>query len=272
MIMRHIVFSAALMGCLAACGGGGGGSPELPGSPAPSDAQSPGGIWFGTDSAGESVVFYIAETGELRTTMHPEATIFVSFGGGSVNVTSTNVVAGSFELRGALSPSTFQRGEDLGCSIAGSVQERQTLSVDVACSDSSGVVYDEALTLMYDPNVYERDSSLDALVGNYTLEFQPATNSLTVVADGTLFGMFHNSARCMINGNASVIDANYTFLKITWTMTACTDLVGVYEGAVMSGFAMVNPAPTGDPDSYYFLLTGQAQDGLFSVSVLYEPT
>lgn len=269
--MRQLIFSATLMACVAACGGGGGPS-ELPGPPGPSAAQSPGGIWFGTDSAGESVVFYIAETGELRTTLHPDATIFVSFGRGDVNVTSTNVVTGSFELRGTLSPSTFQRGEDLGCSVSGSVQERQTLSVDVACSDSNGVVYDEALTLMYDPNVYGRDSSLDDLVGNYTLEFQPDTNSLTVAADGTLFGMFHNSAHCTINGSASVIDTNYTFLKITWTMTACTDLFGIYEGTVMSGFAMANLAPTGDPDSYYFLLTGQSQDGLFSVSVLYEPT
>jgi len=269
--MRQIVLSALLTGCLAACGGGGGGSSGNPGPPTPADAQSPGGIWFGIDSAGESVVFYIAETGELRTSMHPEGTLFVSFGGGSVNVTSANVVNGSFELRGALSPSTFQRGEDLGCSVSGSVQERQTLSVDVACSDSNGVVYDEALTLIYDPNVYERDSSLDALVGSYTLEFQPDTNSLTVSPDGTLFGMYHNSARCTIDGSASVIDTSYTFLKITWTMTACTDLLGIYEGTVMSGFAMANLAPTGDPDSYYLLLTGQAQDGLFAVSVLYEP-
>ena len=270
--MRQIVFSAALVVCLTACGGGGGGSSEPTGPPPLPDAQSPGGIWFGIDSAGESVVFYIAETGELRTSMHPEGTIFVSFGGGTVDVTSSNIVAGSFELSGAVSPSTFQRGEDLGCSMSGSIQERQTLSVDVTCSDSNGVVYDEALSLMYDPNVYGRDSSLDALVGSYTLEFQPDKNSLTVASDGNLSGMYHNGARCMIDGNASVIDTNYTFLKITWTMTACTDLLGVYEGTVMSGFAMANLAPTGDPDSYYFLLTGQAQDGLFSVSVMYEPT
>jgi len=99
--MRQIVLSALLTGCLAACGGGGGSSGN-PGPPTPADAQSPGGIWFGIDSAGESVVFYIAETGELRTSMHPEGTLFVSFGGGSVNVTSANVVNGSFELRGAL--------------------------------------------------------------------------------------------------------------------------------------------------------------------------
>lgn len=269
--MRRIIFSAALVVYLTACGGGGGSSEPADPLPPP-DAQSPGGIWFGIDGAGKSVVFYVAETGELRTTMHPGGAVFVSIGGGTVDVTSTNVVTGSFELRGALSPSTFQRGEDLGCSVSGSVQERQTLSVEVACSDSNGVVYDEALTLMYDPNVYERDSSLDALVGSYTLEFQPDTNSLTVAADGTLFGMYHNSARCMIDGSASVIDTDYTFLKITWTMTACTDLLGIYEGTVMSGFAMANLAPTGDPDTYYFLLSGQSQDGLFSVSVLYEPT
>lgn len=220
---------------------------------------------------GESVSFYIAETGELRAVLRPDGGTIPSFGGGSVSVTSNDVINGSFELRGAVSPPIFQQGEDLGCSISGSVLERQNLSVDITCSDSGGIVYDEALILIYDSNNYERQSSLDALVGDYTLEFQTDTNSLNIAADGTIFGMYHNGAQCMVNGTAAIIDADYTLIDISWTMSGCTDLIGIYEGVQMSGFALTDLAAAGVPGSYYVLLTGQTQDGVFAVSVLYEP-
>ena len=218
--MRYVLVLSFLLICLTGCGGGSGaaGTTQVPGTNVPSGTQSPGGIWFGRDSANESVVFYIAETGMLRATLHPQGSIIPSFGGGTVSVSSNNVVAGSFEVRGDLVPTAGQRSEDLGCAISGVVQERQFLTVDVKCSDSAGVVYEEALRLMYDPNVYERDSSLDELAGEYTLEFQPDTNSLSIAVDGTLFGMFNNGARCSIEGTATAIDTEYTFIELTWTM------------------------------------------------------
>lgn len=149
--------------------------------------------------------------------------------------------------------------------------ERQVFSADVTCSDSGGIIYEEALQLMYDPNVYERDSSLQDFAGEYTLEFQPGTNSLSIAPDGTLFGLFDNGAQCLIEGSATAIDTNYTFIDVAWTMSGCTNQIGNYEGAEMSGFAMANPAPTGNPGSYYLLLTGQSPDGFYSISVLYEP-
>ena len=124
---------------------------------------------------------------------------------------------------------------------------------------------------MYDPNVYERDSSLDELAGEYTIELQPDTNSLSIAVDGTLFGMFNNRARCSVEGNATIIDTEYTFIEVTWTMSGCTNPIGNYEGTQMSGFALPSPSPTGRPGSYYFLLTGQSPDGLYAISVLYEP-
>jgi len=261
-----------LLACLAACGGGssGGGTADLP-DPLPV-TQSPGGIWVGVDSAGAPVSLYIAETGKLRATLHPDSGLFVAFGAGSVDVTSSAVVSGSFELRGPLLPVPGAGNEDLGCSVAGSLQERQTLIVDLVCSDSNGVVYDEALTLAYESVSYERTSSLADIEGDYTLVFQRDTNSLNITGDGMLSGMYHNGANCAINGMASIIDANYTLIDVSWTMSGCTDLRGIYEGVEMSGFAIANPAPTGPPDSYYFLLTGQTEDGLYAVSVLYEPT
>lgn len=269
--MRLNLFGTLMLACLSACSGGGSGSgvavpPVLP------VAQSPGGIWFGFDSVGETVVFYVAETGELRTSMHTQGSLFASFGGGTVNVTANTVVNGSFELRGTLPLPPAQSSEDLSCSVSGSVLERQTLDVEIICSDSLGIVYDETVSLMYDGRIYERESSLAALAGNYTLEFMPDTNSLSIAGDGTISGMYHNGARCMVNGTATAIDMSYTLLHITWTMSACTDLFGVFEGTEMSGFALANPSPIGNPDSYYVLMVGQAQDGLFSISVLYDPT
>ncbi len=271
LIPRHIGLFVLSISCLTACGGSSGGAAATPPGPAPSEVQSPGGIWFGTDSAAESVVFYIAETGKMRVTMRPQGGPFVSFGGGLVSVTSNNVVNGSFEVEGSGFPPLVQPVEDLGCSVSGSVQQRQTLSVQVTCSDSNGVVYDEALTLMYDTNVYERDSSLQSIAGDYTLPFQPDTNSLNIAADGTIFGMIDNGARCQIAGTAELIDSDYTFVDITWTLSSCTDLFGVFEGVEMSGFALANLQPNGDPRRYYFLLTGSTQNGVFSISVLYEP-
>jgi len=270
-IMLRLYFCGMLLPGLAACGGGssGGGSTNMPDPPPV--MSSPGGIWVGADSAAAPVSLYIAETGKLRATLHPDGGPAVSFGSGSVDVSSGAVVSGSFELQGSLLPAPFPGNEDLGCSLSGSLQERETLTVDAVCSDSGGIVYDEALTLAYESVSYERASSLADIAGNYTLFFQPDTNSLNIAGDGTLFGMYHNGANCTINGRASIIDASYTLIDVSWTMSGCTDLRGIYEGVEMSGFAIANPAPTGDPDSYYFLLTGQTDDGLYAVSVLYEP-
>ena len=271
--MRYVWLLNFLLVYLTGCGGGSGGTAtvQIAGTNGSGGVQSPGGIWFGRDSANESVVLYIAETGKLRATLHPQGSIIPSFGGGTVSVASTNVVTGSFEVRGDLIPSAGQRGEDLGCAISGSVSERQFLTVNVTCSDSAGVVYEETLQLLYDPNVYERDSSLEQLAGDYTIEFQPDTNFLSIAADGTLFGMFNIGARCFVEGTATAIDMDYAFIDITWTMSGCTNPIGNYEGTQMSGFALANPAPTGRPGSYYFLLTGQSPDGLYAISVLYEP-
>lgn len=272
--MRRIQIGALVFTCLTGCGGGSSGDVALPAPiplPGPTGVQSPGGIWFGRDSGAEQVSFYIAETGELRAFMNPDGGAFASFGAGSVSVAINDVINGSFELGGAVSLPTFEQSEDLGCAISGSVRERLSLSVDVTCSDSVGVVYEEALTLFYDGRSYERESSLDAIAGDYTLDFQTNTNSLNISSDGTISGMYHNGAHCAVNGTAAIIDGDYGLIDISWTMTACIDPFGIYEGVQMSGFALADPAPGAATGRYYFLLTGQTEDGVYSISVLYDP-
>lgn len=83
--------------------------------------------------------------------------------------------------------------------------------------------------------------------------------------------MFHNGANCTINGLVSEIDTNYRFLDVAWTMSLCTDSIGIFEGAEMSGFAIKTTNPNISPDSYYFILTGQNGNATLGISITYEP-
>jgi len=76
-----------------------------------------------------------------------------------------------------------------------------------------------------------------------------------------------------VNGTAAIIDADYTLLDISWTMSSCIDhpfLNIDYEGVQVSGFAMEILSPTGAPGSYVFSLTGRVGDRVFSISVGYD--
>lgn len=259
---------------LSACGGGGGNGDRLAGPlvpPASSGIQSPGGIWFSLGGGpAELVSLYISETGELRAVLSPDGGGIPSFGSGTVSVTSDNVVNGSFELEGPVVLGPLLPSEDLGCAISGTVVQRKTMSVAVTCSDSAGVVYDERPAMVYDVS-YGRASSIEAIAGDYVLDFLPASSTLSILSDGTLFGFYDNGAQCAVNGSVNIIDAAYTLLDVSWTMSNCAGPFDFFEGLEMSGFAMRSLAPIGVPGSYYFLLTGQIADGMFAISVLYEP-
>ena len=268
--IRHVFLCVLLLVCLTACGGNSNG----PGKPPPGGPQSPGGIWFDPDALGGLASFWISENGDLAAQLNVEGAFLPSSGAGTVSVTQNNVVSGTFELAGARLLLPNQQAEDLGCSFSGTVLEGQTLSIDVICADSGGVVYDETLAMMYDGSIYERASSLDALAGNYTFPFQPDTNFLSIASDGTIMGSYHNGgAQCLVNGTAAIIDTDYALLDISWTMSSCIDsLFNIdFEGVQVSGFAMEIMSPTGASGSYLFVLTGRVEDSVFSINVLYEP-
>lgn len=268
--MRYVFLCALLCACLTACGGKSNG----PGQPPPGGPQSPGGFWGDPGAGGGLVSFLIAENGDLQAQLRLDGAFWPLLGAGTVSVTQNNVLSGSFELAGDIAPFPNQQGEDLGCSVSGTVLERQSLSVDVICADSNGVVYDETLAMMYEGSIYERDSSLDAIAGDYTFTFIPSGNFLAISDDGTITGSYNNGdVFCMVNGTAAIIDADYTLLDISWTMSSCIDQPFLnidYEGVQVSGFAMEIVSPTGAPGSYLFILTGRVGGRVFSISVGYD--
>jgi hypothetical protein len=254
------------------CGGGGSGAPASQVlNPVPATVQSPGSHWFVLDNNSDPVHLYVSETGKVRSVFHVTAvTDGPTFGAGSVDITGTDGVHGELQARG-IQPAGGQSPVDLSCTLSGTVRELSTLMLNIVCSDSADIVYDENFTMTPQPG-YGAGSSLNDIAGNYTLPSGPSTNMLNIIADGTLFGMYHNGANCTVNGIVSIIDADYSFLGVEWTMANCTDPIGIYEGAVVSGFAMESPSPSDPSGSYYFLLTGMNAMGFYSISVTFEPT
>lgn len=254
------------------CGGGSSSAPALPAvPPAPTTVQSPGGDWFILDSNSDPVQFYISETGKVRSIFDVAAvTDGPTFGAGSVDIIGTDQVSGVLQAKG-IQPAGGPPPVELSCSLSGTIRERSSLVLNVVCSDSNGIVYDENFTLRPQPG-YDTSSSLIDIAGIYTLPARPSTNMLNITADGTLFGMYHNGANCTVNGVVSIIDSDFSLLDVQWTMTNCTDPFGIYEGADVSGFAMLSPNPNDPSGSYYFILTGMNDTGFFSISVNFEPT
>ncbi|MGI9204733.1 MAG: hypothetical protein ACR2Q3_12030 [Woeseiaceae bacterium] len=241
------------------CGGNSGNSTPV----------SPGGEWFGFDSSMNPVTLFISETGEVRSIFSvPEVTEGQTYGAGSVEVSSSNEIGGVLQARGIQPSPGAPFPADLGCNISGSVEERLSLTVNIVCSDSGAIVYDDTFTIAAQDR-YKSDSSLNAIAGTYTLFSRPATNMLNITADGTLFGMYHNGANCTVNGTVSTIDVEYSLYWVNWLMTSCTDSFGFFEDTEMSGFAMPLEILNDPQDSYYFLLSGQSARSFFTISTIY---
>ena len=249
---------------LVGCGGGGdgGGGAATP----PPTPQSAGGVWIAnavtaTPPTG-TLMLLIAETGEMRMTGPGP-----SFGAGAVIVTNNNQVSGSYQTRSIQPSPTAPAAPDLDCTVQGTVTTRTSLQLAVRCTDTTGATTEQNLSFSYDAT-HGTDSSLAAIAGNYTFEFRPATNTLNINGDGTLFGMFDNGPQCLLNGRVEIIDANFDLYKLTVSFANCTRLAQ-YEGITMTGFARREiPGRTG---AFYALLTGVVDGRLQSFSVLYVP-
>ena len=280
----RIVWLLAGAALTASCSGGGNkGSANPPGSGAapPPAAQSAGGIWHGFPAANENLTMYIAETGELIVqgsslgiTATPPA---ITFGTGAVIVNSPNDVAGTYRLRSLPSSLTTTASEQT-CEMDGTVTERSLLAVMIRCTDTAGNMSERNVSLLYNP-VYDTDSSLGEIAGNYTVPFRPLTNTLNINANGVIFGMLDNGPRCTLNGQVQVIDARFNLYRFEIQLSLCQGIFGqLYEGMTLRGLAARN-LPGMRAGAFILLLSGTFV-GNFVIgappppdffSLLYEP-
>lgn len=137
--------------------------------------------------------------------------------------------------------------------------------------DSGSVQIFGAGSICTNPDgIYDKDSSLERIAGNYTIDFRPETNMLTIHADDVIFGNYHNGPNCTVSGLASLIDPNHNLYKFDWTFSNCIAPFPRYEGAEFSGLGYIEDDIDGELGGFYLIMTGFVDDKFDSISISFD--
>ena len=226
---------SAILLVVSGCGGGGQlpiPGPEPPGPPEPPAPEaSPGGVWQGTSSLGLGVVGLVSESGQFYF-IRGDGAQFVGRLTTSGDELSANFVG--YVPFGE----KFDDGSTTGTgSLSGNVDERTRISADINFTTSRGATNQSTMALSYDP-IYERDSSLESVAGNYLDTDKNVV--INVNNDGELFSQDPKS-HCVTNGTVSVIDPAFNLYRVEYTFSNCKGHhQEVLNGKVAEGLATLD--------------------------------
>jgi hypothetical protein len=246
----RILYVLSLTAFCAACGGGGGGSASSP-TPTQVVNASPGGIWEGIDSDGVDVIALVTETGRF----HFINELFDS-GSGILSVSNGNEVSGNFQLVTELG-SVFSDGTTLAnCTLSGTVVERQTINGTINCTTTAGRQSQSTITLNYNP-LYERDSSLSVIAGNY----DDSGLVINIDANGVIFEQVPVSG-CVNNGQVSILNPAFNAYDVQFGFSNCTGQFAILNGTSFVGIATLDNTVT--PEALIVGATGEIAGVLVS--------
>jgi hypothetical protein len=222
-------FLSVLLSLLALSGGcgGGGGSSNAP--PPPANA-SPGGIWAGTSSIGVTILGLVTENGEFHFLQDDGIQYF-----GTVN-TSQNALSANFTGVTQIG-TTFLDGSRTGTgTLTGTVQVRRSMSGSSTFRTALGNSNTSTITLTYDA-LYERDSSLATIAGNYR---DPTTNAvINVNSNGVVFSQDAVTG-CIINGTISIINATFNAYRLQYSFSSCRAPNTILNGTTANGLGTLD--------------------------------
>ena len=245
--MKILLTWAAMAVLVCGCGGGGGGS-----APPPPANQAIGGAWVGTDSSGLAIFALSTESGRVHW-VAPD-TGEQGFGTGSVNGTAVTI---NYTYVAPLGFTLADGSTSATCSATGTIQERQSLAVTVNCTTSLGGTFSNSASLTYDP-LYDRDSSLSVIAGNYD-DFGLVVN---IDANGVIFEQDPFTG-CVINGQVSIINSQFNAYDVSITYSNCVGNFAVLNGAIFTGLAILDN--TVIPEQVIVALTGAVGGVTYSV-------
>ena len=198
--------------------------------PFPVEHESPSGIYFGqiTTTVGANpvsidVTGIVSEQGDVQLLLPIDAQRHYA---GMVQVDGTSLSGALTEYRGA-------EGRFLGIDeIAAATLDGTVSTADSLVGDYSSTLDEGRFTLGYLLS-YETDSSLDLMVGVWTLDLAAAGGGVYTVtwdidANGVIFGTDTNG--CVFEGNVSLIDTRYNAYRIAVDVTFCGAINGEYSG------------------------------------------
>lgn len=224
----------ALVGC-----GGGGGEGDSAQTPPPPNAAV-GGIWEGSSSTGEQLIGLVTETGEFQ---------FISDAG--IQYVGTLAVNGD-----ALSNSFVAFSNDGAYAgsgtLTGTLQSRASASLNTSFTPVSGAVVNATIAFNYNA-LYERGSALAQIAGVYR-ELRTGV-ILSVDGSGVAF-MQDPVSGCVVNGDATILDARYNAYRVSYVNNNCTGQFATLNGREFQGLATLDNA--GVPER---LIVGAATGG-----------
>jgi len=243
-LVRFLYIFSLTAICVACGGGGGGGGNGGDSAPPPPPAdQAIGGIWFGTDNEGLEILGASTESGRIHW-VSPD-TGEQGFGTASVNGTAitinyTWVAELGFVLEDGSTSAT--------CSATGTIQEYQSIAVTTNCTTGLGSTFSASASLNYD-SLYDRDSSLSVIAGNY----DDGGLILNIAANGVIFEQ-GSSTGCIISGQVAIIDSQFNVYDVSMTFSTCLGDFAILNGATFTGLGILDNTVT--PEELTFAMTG----------------
>ncbi len=145
--------------------------------------------------------------------------------------------------------STFADGATSAtCSLSGTLSERQTIEIAANCS-TAGVLHTDIVASLSYSDVYESDSSLAAIAGNY----QAPKAVLNIAGDGTVFSQDPDTD-CVVNGQVSIIDSAFNAYDLEFVYSNCTGADTAMNGDSFVGTALLDD--TVAPEALYVVAIG----------------
>jgi hypothetical protein len=214
------------------------------GTPDSSATQaSPGGYWQGVSSDGRLVTLLVAENGKFHFIDED-----LSQGSGTLVVGGTSDVEGSFIF--VTQPgSTFADGTTSAtCSLSGNLSERQAMEITANCG-TAAVLHTELVASLGYSDVYESDSSLATIAGNY----QGSKAVVNIAGDGTVFSQDPGTG-CVVNGLVNIIDSAFNAYDFEFVYSNCTGAATAMNGDSFVGIALLDNNVT--PEALYVVAIG----------------
>jgi hypothetical protein len=222
---KYLVLLLSMLALSAGCGGGGGG-----GAANPPPNASPGGIWAGTSSTGGTILGLVTETGEFHFLQDDGIQYF-----GTVS-TSQNAISANFTGVTQIGTALVDGSTSGTGTLSGTVQERRSMSGNSTFRTALGNSTTSTITLTYD-NLYERDSSLGMIAGNYR---DTATNAvINVNGNGVVFSQDAVTG-CIVNGTISIIDARYNAYRVQYSFSSCRAPYAILNGTTANGLGTLD--------------------------------
>jgi hypothetical protein len=229
--VKHLarVLSLAGAALLSSCGGGGG---YGGGGPNPQNA-SPGGIWSGTDSDTplQQLTGIIDESGHMRF-IRADGIQYVG-----TAMTSGNSISANFDGYTPFGSSFSDGSTHETGTLSGTIDARVSITASTQSTTDKGSVANGTLTLTFDPR-YDQASSFAAIAGNYT-EAGSSGTVVTIDANGVISSQDATTG-CVVNGNATIIDASYNAYAVQATYANCAGAAAVLNGITFNGLATLN--------------------------------